>query len=160
MKTVIIYSSKRGTTGKVANMVGGKIVSDNDVTLIALSKEPMPDISAYGKVILGTSIYAGKPSSSMTKFCGRNKSVLENKVIGLFVCGIQSRSNKKEAELKNAYPDYLHAIAKAEDFMGGELLLEEMSFFERKLMEQIAKTDTSVSRLDNAAIDAFSDKMK
>lgn len=154
MKTAIIYSSKNGTTAKVANMIAAQIGAENDVSLISLSETPDPDLSSYGKVILGTSVYAGKPRKEMSRFCREYRDVIENKIIGLFVCGMQPE--KKEEELKDAYPEYLHNKANAEAFVGGELLFEKMSFFIRRLMKRMAKTDTSVSKLDNAAIEAFS----
>ena len=158
MRTAIIYSSKHGTTEKVANMIAEKISTSNDVTLISLSSTSKPDLSPYEKVILGTSIYAGRPTIKMRKFCRRYKDILQSKTIGLFVCGM--RPANKEAELQGAYPEYLHNIAKAEDFMGGKLLFEKMPFFRRRIMKRMAKTDTSVSKLDNTVIDQFSINIK
>lgn len=157
MRTAIIYSSKNGTTEKVANMIAEKIRTNNDVTLISLSSTSKPDLSSYEKVILGTSIYAGRPRIKMRKFCRRYRDILQSKTIGLFICGM--RPTNKEAELRGAYPEYLHSIAKAEDFMGGELLFEKMPFFRRRLMKRMSKNDTSVSKLDRTAIDAFSEAM-
>ena len=154
MRTAIIYSSKYGTTEKVANMIAEKIRTNNDVTLISLSSTSKPDLSSYEKVILGTSIYAGRPGIKMWKFCQKHRDILQSKTIGLFICGMQSA--KKDAELRGAYPEYLHSIVKAEDFMGGELLFEKMSFFRHRIMKRMTKADTSVSKLDNTAIDAFS----
>ena len=157
MKTAIVCSSKYGTTKKVAVLIAEKITSDNDVVFMSLSDNPKPDLSPFEKVILGTSVYAGKPRKDMVKFCRQYQSVLESKVIGLFVCGMQWKN--KEQELKDAFPEYLHNIAKAEVFVGGELLLEEMNFFERALIKKMVKTDKSVSKLDYEAIDSFSEKM-
>ena len=158
MKTAIIYSSKYGTTEKVARIIARKIEAENDVTLIPLADTPAPDISGYEKIILGTSIYAGKSRANMRKFCKKYGSVLNEKIIGLFVCGMQSA--KKAEELRDAYPEKLHNIAKAEDYMGGEFLLEKMNFLVSQFVRRLEKTEISVSKLDYDAIDVFSNKMK
>lgn len=116
MKTAIIYSSKNGTTEKVANMIVEKIGTEDDVSLISLRKTSSPDLSSFEKVILGTSIYAGKPRSEMSKFCNQYRNILESKTIGLFVCGMQPA--KKEVELKGAYPEYLHSLKQRLSWVG------------------------------------------
>ncbi len=160
VKTAIVYSSKYGTTEKVAKMVAEKMAENNDVTLIALNDNPRPDITAYSKVILGTSIYVGKPRENMKEFCKNNHAAFEGKTIGLFVCGGEMSEEKRQEELKNAYPDYLHEAAVAENFMGGEYQLDKMSFVEKKVIQMVKKVRESASNLDYDAINVFSIKMK
>lgn len=159
-RTVIIYSSKYGTTEKVANMIAEKISETNDVTLIALNEVPNPDISGYEKVILGTSIYMGKPRDNMKDFTKKKEAVFENKIVGLFICGGETKQDKQAEELKKAYPDYLHNMAKVESFMGGEYNLEKMSSFERKAIKMISKVKESTSFLNYEAIGNFANQMK
>jgi menaquinone-dependent protoporphyrinogen oxidase len=45
------------------------------------------------------------------------------------------------------------AIAK--HFLGGEFIFEKMNFFERSVIKRIAKTDKSVSRIDEDGIEKF-----
>ena len=160
MKTAIIYSSKYGTTEKVANMIAEKIAETNDVTLIALNDNPTPDISGYDKVILGTSIYMGKPRDNMKDYSKKRQVAFEGKIIGLFICGGETRQDKQAEELKKAYPDYLHDMALAEGFMGGEYNLEKMGTIERKVIKMKAKVKESKSFLNYEAIDAFATQMK
>lgn len=160
VRTVIVYSSKYGTTEKVANMIAEKIESNNDVTLVSLVDNPRPDLSAYDKIILGTSIYMGKPRDEMKDFTRKNEAAFAGKTVGLFVCGGEKKEDKRQKELKSAYPDYLHKMALAEGFMGGEYNFEKMSSFEKKVIKMRAKTSESTSFLDYEAIDAFADKMK
>lgn len=159
-KTAIVYSSKYGTTEKVAGMIAEKIADSNDVTLISLVDVPMPDISGYDKIILGTSIYMGKPRDEMKKFTKNNESAFVGKIVGLYVCGGEKREDKKQKELQGAYPDYLHNMALAEGFMGGEYNFEKMSSMEKKVIKMKAKTKESASFLDYDAIDVFSSKIK
>jgi menaquinone-dependent protoporphyrinogen oxidase len=64
MKTVIIYTSKHGTTAKVAQMIVGRLTG-NQVSIIDLKKEKYPDIHLFEGIILGTSIYVGASSETM-----------------------------------------------------------------------------------------------
>lgn len=159
-RTTIIYSSKHGATEKVANMIAERIAEGNDVTLISLADVAMPDISSYDKVILGTSIYMGKPRDEMKKFTGKKEATFTGKVVGLFVCGGEVNPDKRKRELGKAYPDSLHDIAIAEGFMGGEYNFERMSSFERKAMKMRAKVNETTSFIDYGAIEVFADKMK
>ncbi|MFV0397729.1 MAG: flavodoxin domain-containing protein [Bacteroidales bacterium] len=160
MKTVIIFSSKHGTTAKVAQMISDKIKENNDITLIHLDGKNGISLENYEKIILGTSVYAGKPSKKMCRFCEKNRSVLENKLIGLFVCGMYHKPDVMEEELKNAFPSYLHRVAKTAAFLGGEFRLEKMNFLERLIVKKVAKVTTSISKIDTEAVDKFSRIMK
>jgi menaquinone-dependent protoporphyrinogen oxidase len=46
MKTAIIYTSKHGTTAKVAQMIAGRL-TDSPVSLIDLKEEKHPDIRSF-----------------------------------------------------------------------------------------------------------------
>jgi len=160
MKTAIVYASKYGTTEKVAASIAEKLKETNEVVLFSLKKNPKPDISGFETVILGSPIYMGKASEKMKAFCKANESVLLQKKIGLFICGMHIDKEEQEKELKNAYPKTLQEKAEASGFMGGEFLFEQMNFFERFIVKRIAKTNTTVHRIKGRAIDAFVGKLK
>jgi len=159
MKTAIIYSSKYGTTENVANSIAEKLKDTNEVELFSLKKNPNPDISGFETVILGSSIYAGQASKKMKAFCKANESVLLQKKTGLFVCGMHHDKEQQEKELQDAYPEALQKNAAAVGFMGGAYLFERMNFFERMIIKKIAKTTTSVQRIDWEAVDSFVGKL-
>ena len=152
MKTAIIYTSKHGTTAKVAQMIAGRL-TDSPVSLIDLKKDKHPDIRSFDGVILGTSIYASASSKTMQRFCKENIETLKQKRPALFVCGMEPDSAKQQQELANAYPDELYQSAVSRQFVGGEFLFEKMNFFERAIIKRIAKTDKSVSAIKNNEID-------
>jgi menaquinone-dependent protoporphyrinogen oxidase len=62
---------------------------------------------------------------------------------------------KQQQELENAYPLWLKQQAVAKHFLGGAFLFEKMNFFERAIIKRIAKTDKSVSRIDEDEIEKF-----
>jgi menaquinone-dependent protoporphyrinogen oxidase len=150
MKTAIIYTSKHGTTAKVAQMIA-KRLTDNQ--LIDLKKNKHPNICSFEGIILGTSIYASASSKTMRCFCKENIEALKQKRLALFVCGMEPDSAKQQQELANAYPQELYEYAVSKCFAGGEFLFEKMNFFERAIIKCIAKTDKSASAIKSDEID-------
>jgi menaquinone-dependent protoporphyrinogen oxidase len=151
MKTAIIYTSKHGTTAKVAQMIAGRLTG-NQVSVINLKKDKHPDINSFDGIILGTSIYAGTSSKTM-RFCKENLETLKQKRLALFVCGMEPDETKQQQELANAYPQELYKYAVSKYFAGGEFQCEKMNFFERAIIKRIAKTDKSISRIKENEID-------
>jgi len=148
MKIAIIYASKYGTTEKVAEAIAGKLKGMNEVELFSLKKNPQPDISAFEMVIIGSSIYVGQASKKVKAFCEENESLLLQKKIGLFACGMHPNKEEREKELKNAFPEVLLQKSSATHFLGGAFLFEQMNFLERMIIKKIAKTTDNVEQID------------
>ena len=160
MKTAIIYASKHGTTEKVAGSIAQKLSETNEVELFSLKKNPNPDITGFEMIICGSSIYAGQASGKIKSFCKANETVLLQKKTGLFVCGMHPNKAQQEKELNEAYPAVLLKKAVATGFLGGEFLFEKLNFFERLMIKKIAKTNSSVHRINWDAMDGFVEKLK
>ena len=160
MKVAIIYASKHGTTEKVANAIADKIRDTSDVEVFSLKKNPNPNISEFDTVILGSSVYAGQTSKKMKTFCKENESVLLQKKLGLFICGMHINKEEIDKEIKISYPSTLQEKATVHEFLGGEFLFEKMNFFERFIARMIAKTKVSVHRIDWEGIDNFVQKIR
>lgn len=156
MKTAIIYYSKHGTTERVAHLIGEKL--SPEVEYISLKKFHNPDIQNYDRIILGTSIYAGHPGKLMSKFCNKNRTQLEKKVVALFICGMMD--TQEVSQLKNAFPEYLHSNAVAEAILGGEFLFDKMNFIEKFITRKMTKLTCSVSNLRYDAITVFLKKLE
>ena len=154
MKTAIIYTSKKGTTKKVAHHIADKLGTENS-ELIDIKKNKNIEFSKYDMIVLGSPIYAGNPANSMRKFYSKYMQELVNRPLSLFVCGMEDQYDKRQVELNNAYPEQLIKHSKASGFMGGEFLFEKMNFLEKAIIKKIAKTDKSVSSIDVGNIDLF-----
>ncbi|MCL2436166.1 MAG: flavodoxin domain-containing protein [Lentimicrobiaceae bacterium] len=155
MKIAIIYASKYGTTEKVAGSIAGKLNKVNEVELFSLKKNPQPDISAFEMVIIGSSIYMGQASKKVKAFCKENESLLLQKKIGLFVCGMHPNEEEREKELQNAFPEVLLKNSSATHFLGGAYLFEQMNFLERMIIKKIAKTTENVEQVDWEKVEEF-----
>ena len=160
MKTAIVYVSKYGTTEKIAASVAEKLAATHEVELFALNQNAKPDLSGFEMVIIGTPIYAGRADKKIKAFCQTNETVLLQKKTGLFVCGMEISKDKQESELKDAFPEVLQKNAAATAFLGGAFLFERMNFVERLIIKKIAKTTTSVQRIDGEAMNEFVKKLQ
>jgi menaquinone-dependent protoporphyrinogen oxidase len=156
MKTALIYVSKHGTTETVARKIAETVGARHALpSLINLKTDKNPDITPFDGIILGTPVYAGTPSKRMQTFIKNHSDILTAKHIGLFVCGMEPDREKQQQELENAYPPELQQQAVARHFLGGEFLFEKMNFFERAVIKRIAKTDKSISQIDEDGIEEF-----
>ena len=78
MTTAVIYSSKLGATRKVAEYIADKIGAE------AINVKNCTDISGYDRIIIGSGVYAGRPSKAIIRFVEANKEKLS--AASLFVC--------------------------------------------------------------------------
>lgn len=155
MKTAIIYYSKHGTTERVAHLIGENL--NHKVDYISLRENAKPDIRTYDRIILGTSIYAGTPGRKFSQFCNKNRSLLKEKVIGLFICCMNKEQEVEE--MNNAFPEYFQQSAIPKAILGGEFLFDKMNCIERFITKKVAKIESSVSCLRYDAIREFADNI-
>lgn len=148
MKTLIIYASKYGCTQKCAKSLAKKL--SGDVELSNIKQGKTYDLSQYDKVIIEGSIYMGKIQKEISDFCSENLSILRNKKIGLFICGMQ-KEETLEAELAGAFPEQLVVQAVGKEVLGGEFILKKLTFLERFIVKKVSKIDkdTSIIREEN-----------
>ncbi len=159
MKTAIVYLSKYGTTKKVAGMIKERLM-DDEVTIIDLNVDISPDLSSYERIIVGSSVYVGSAKKKFREFCLKNHvSLFAVKEVGLFLCGMEPDEIKQKEEMVRSFPEELLRHSKARGFMGGEIQFEKMNLLEKFAVKKIMKTTSSVSNINEQAIDHFVQKM-
>nr|WP_320036859.1 flavodoxin domain-containing protein [uncultured Bacteroides sp.] len=159
MKTAIVYLSKYGTTKKVAEMIKNRFIND-EVTMIDLNVNQSPDLSIFDRIIVGSSVYVGSAKKKFREFCLKNHVFLfAVKEVGLFLCGMEPDEIKQKEEMVRSFPEELLRHSKAREFMGGEIQFEKMNLLEKFAVKKIMKTTTSVSNINEQAIDHFVQKM-
>ena len=147
----VIYSSKHGTTEKVAKQVA-QFLSMN-ATLINLKEIKQPNLASFDCIVIGGSIYAGKVQPKVAEFCTRYMETLLQKKVVLYLCAMNHK--EYDIELRNAYPEALRNHAVAASVVGGEFLFEKMNFIERFLVRKISGVNSSISKLDDEKIEAL-----
>lgn len=157
MKAVIFYSSKHGTTEKIANYIKERL-DGFDVDLIELTGANLPEVDEYDLIIIGGSIHVGKIQETVSQFCRLRESDLLYKKIGMFICGMLDE--KLQEEFDNAYSDTLKEVSIANGIFGGELIFEKMNILERFVVKRVTKVSGTISKIDYHAIDEFIGKIK
>lgn len=158
MKVAIIFASKHGTTEKVANLLAEKLRrKGDDVLLYNLRKGISPDLNLFDKIIIGGSIHAGNIQRGLMNFCEKNKEILKENELGLFICCMHKE--KAQEQFDNAYCEELRNHSNANSVMGGEFIFEKMNFFERIIVKKIAKIKSSVSDINTKEINRFADEV-
>lgn len=154
MKTAIIFSSKHGTTTKVAEILAEKLGKE-DISLYNLKNNKLPSLQNYDSIILGTSIYAGNPIKKTKIFAKKNLEILKTKKLGLFICGMDPGPEKHLEEMKKSYPNALLEHANVKYYLGGEFIFEDMDFLEKFIAKKVSKMQTSISLIHHENIEKF-----
>lgn len=136
MKTLIVFSTKYGTTEKCVNLLKEKIKGDVDLFNLKTKKDI--DISPYDNVIIGGSVYMGNIQKEVKEFCAKNISPLKKKKIGLFICCMSDKETAKN-QLEASYPKELLEKAFAKECFGGEFILSKMNFFHKLIVKKVSK---------------------
>ncbi|MDW7674701.1 MAG: flavodoxin domain-containing protein, partial [Bacillota bacterium] len=142
----IVYASKYGCTERCSRILSEKLIGEVDLCDLQISK--IEDFSKYDKVIIGGSIYAGKVRKEVSNFCSANLTVLKEKSLGLFVCGMLE--DQAEVELNNSFPSELISMALAKEFFGGEFQFKKMKITDKLIVKMVAKADKSRPKTDTS----------
>lgn len=154
MKTAIIFSSSHGTTEKVSHLLKKHLKGDVDV--INLKESSNLGLNDYDSVILGSSIYAGSIKAKLKQFIKQNQTELATKKLGLFLCCMYE-GDKATKQFETAYPLNLRELSVSNGLFGGEFILSNLNFLERKIIKMIDGVTTDVSKLDADEIKKFAD---
>ena len=157
MKTIIIYTSSNGCTGKVVGELSQKL--SGEVETIDLRHHHSPPLNEFDRIIIGGSIHSGKIQQRINSFCLTHMHLLRTKEIGLFICCSHHPEIAQE-EINEAFPEELHQMAKTEAIFRGVLNLEGMSLVKRILVKKVARVRENVSELDADSIDRFANRME
>ena len=155
MKTAIIFSSTHGTTEKAAQLLSKLL--NGDVDVIDLKKYPNQSFTDYNSVILGSSIYAGSVKSRLKQYIKQNQNDLLTKKLGLFLCCMYE-GEKAEKQFETAYPRELREFSISDGLFGGEFVLSNLNFIERKLIKMIDGVTTDVFKMNIQEIETFANK--
>ncbi|MCI1742203.1 MAG: flavodoxin domain-containing protein [Prevotella sp.] len=157
MKIAIIYCSKYGTTEKVCHAISKMVGKANEVDLFDLKNQKKLNVHEYDAIVLGSSVYAGKPRTQMVEFCKNNEEQLLSKRLFLFVCGMDKEHAAREIEM--TYPAKMLQAAEKSEFIEGEFLLNKISFIERLMLRVFFKVKQSVTREYDDIVRDFAGKL-
>ena len=156
MKTLILYSSKYGTTEKCAKLISNDLEGKTDI--VNLINENCDDLSSYETILIGGAIYAGKLQGELKKFVEDNKVQLSDKNVGIFLC-CKDEGEKVNEYLNLNFPKEILNKVFIKAHVGHAIDLDKMNFVERFLLKNIFKVKESYSKIDYDAIKRISDKL-
>ena len=140
MKTLIIYSSKTGTTKRCAALLAANIGADS-CDLFEIS-ENIPDISDYECVVIGSYVRMGVIDKKISGFLQKHKEELFETKFGLFICS--SLADKVSDEITKNFSEEFMDHAAIIDSFGGELPADKIRGMDKIIVNsiiKIAKTD-------------------
>ncbi len=152
MKTLIAYRTKYGTTALCAKKLNEKLNGICDI--VDLKDDKDPDLAEYDTIIIGGSIYAGRMQGAVRRFVEKNKTALQNKKVGLYICCLY-QDDKAREELEANFPIWLTAHAAVSDWFGGIAKLSGMSKTDRFIFSRIANIEDDIDSIREDRIDKF-----
>ncbi len=142
MKTAVIYSSKYGSTERVARLIVDNLI--NDVTLLNTNSE-VENLQKYDKVIIGFPVYASTTTRDMRSFLKKNWEKIKYKINGIFIlCWDEKRLNDFIA---NVFPEKPGEQVIIES-MGGEINPDKLLEVEKSIIFDligITKKESTIS---------------
>ena len=156
MKTIILYATKYGATAEIAKRIADRI---DGATIHDLKNNNIPELSEFGCVIIGSSLYIGLIRKEAKVFLSKHDEVLRNKSIGLFLSGLDQEYASQEYLEKN-FPQELLLTAKATCFPGGIYDPEKAGWFDRFILRAAKKSTVYSDTIDDSMIEQFVMAMK
>lgn len=155
MQTVIIYSTRHGSTEKIVNKMK-QYIGEQHAQSINLKKVKHIDLDVFSRIVIGGSIHAGVIQKSIRNFCHDHAVELMEKPLALFTCGMNEP--EFDQQILSAFPEMLRNHAKVVKSFSGEFLFDKMNFFQRLLVRKICGIQQSVCKINDEEIRLFTAK--
>ncbi len=136
MKTLLAYATKYGGTKECAAQIASRL--PGTVTLLELSRDTQADLSTYDNVIVGSSVYIGKPRKEMVAFCKRYEKELLAKRLGLFLCCIQDLDKTVAEQMNLSFSKALREHAAVQGALGGVVNYTKLGRMDGFIMNMVA----------------------
>ncbi len=149
MNTLIVYATKHGATERAAKKLSEKL--NGNVDCFNLKKNIPESMDGYERVVLGTSVYAGKLHKEFVEFIKKNEEKLKKKEYAFFVCcGFET---KAETYLRENFSDEIVDGALFVKYFGQEIVWKKMKLYERAAMIMVAKVKKDVHDIRDKEIE-------
>lgn len=137
MNTLFLYSSKYGATKDCAQRIADRLQGAKDLINLDIDGRDV-SLSTYDTVVLGCSVYMGKPRKAAIRFARQQKDALLQKRLGLYLCCIQDIEKNVLQQLELAYPAALRKHAAAMEQLGGVVDFTKLRKVDGVVMNMIA----------------------
>jgi len=147
MKTLVLYSSKYGTTKECAEKISTQLNCD------IYSLDHVGDVSLknYTHIVIGSSVYMGKLRKSISNFI-ENNTEIKSKSLTFFICCNDTTDYVSLIPSKIKYASIFH--------LGFELKLSQMKFTDRFITKMVSKSSEDVSMINESEIQRLIHSLK
>jgi len=151
VKTLVIYSSKYGSTKKYAEWIAEEL----DGELSDLNKINQNDLNNYSTIILGISLYPGRVKN--LSLLEKSYEILKDKNLIIYTCGIADVNDIKNVNnikkrIKKIIPENIFEKIKI-FYLRGSLDYKKMGF-KHRIMMWVRKNEVIRKGLDKKDNDA------
>jgi menaquinone-dependent protoporphyrinogen oxidase len=146
MKTLIVYSSKYGTTKKCAEILRKQV--DADIHCCDCKAEVT--IKSYDLIVLGTSVYMGQARKNMKRFIKHHQGLLSTKSVAFFIC------SKESDDFKQVFSPLKINNTTLKAHFGYELYASKMRGLDKFVTKKISGGLKDVYELNDLKINDFS----
>jgi menaquinone-dependent protoporphyrinogen oxidase len=137
MSILVAYATKYGMTRRYAEAMAKEIGPKARIMDLASPEAKAISLEGFQTVILGASVYAGRPRPALSAFVSSRAKDLAGKKLGLFLCGLAQEGT--QAAIEAAFPVDLRSKAAAMAYLPGWTYPEKLNFAEKAIMKMIAK---------------------
>lgn len=155
MKTLILYTTKHGATGEIAQRIAKQM---DETTVCDLKSGKIPQIDGFDCIVIGSALYAGMICKEAKEYISQNADTLRTKKLGLFVSGMDD-SREKEF-LEGNFPTDMLQAASATGFLGGVFDPKKVGVMGKLIMKIVAKQSGYTSNILDDKIKQFVQKLK
>lgn len=122
MKTLVVYATRYGFTGKIANDIYTNIKGEK--RLVKFGIDVMPDLDNFDSILVGCAVYAGKINSKLFKFMEKNRQLLASKKVILFYAAAEKITDPLKI-FPSGIGEYTVGIYR----IGFEITMKKLGFF-------------------------------
>lgn len=146
MKTIILYSSKYGTTKMCANQIKSSLDQSD---IFSLDQNKYVDVSEYDRVVFGSSVYMGRMRSAVSKFISNNADDLKGKEVNFFFCCNDS------TDYKGLVPNVVKTSVNEIRHFGFELKISEMGLIDKFITKKVSGSKADLSKVNDKEIESY-----
>ena len=155
MNAIIYAHSVYGATLEVAGRVAN-ILQDSKIESSTHRIDRSRISSPSEIIVVGAPIYGGAIAKRVVRFCERNRELLAQRPVALFITGLY-RDEKAKEQLESNYPAWILAHSCCTDWLGGRVRTNGLSRFDRLMIGQSTSLNPNetIDTIDQARIASF-----
>lgn len=152
MKALVAFSSRYGAAEACALHIQDGLSCECEI--VNLKENRNPNTEQYEIVIIGGSIYGGRLSKRVVRFCDGNRELLSRKIVGLYICCLYD-GEKADEQLAVNFPPWILAHAKKSSWFGGKIYFSKLKALDKFLYQKMTGLSEDMDKIRMDKIEEF-----